>query len=277
MFLQNIGRMLLFYRCIWFMCHSLTSYLLSQLRQYPASTSSDANRALHGSSYFKAPVKNNLTKCQKKSPKGVLQKFDLKNFTKLTGKHLGCSHFLIQEQPTTCNFIKKKLQHSICFPVNFANFCRTSFSRTLLVTAFKMDIDIFFDWSSICCGNKALTKSRCLFTITERKYAKYYWKTIFVIYTTFIEKNMSFAFQINFWASSMKILRKLAAVLRIGSLNHLGSKGKKFPIRPDFFTICNFILLYLLTRTLIHLHSCNKYVNLNYTIFDKRILKYGHN
>ena len=49
----------------------------------------------------------------------------LKNFVNSSGKRLCRSLFLIKLQ-TSCNSIKKKLQHR-CFPVKFAKFLRTPF------------------------------------------------------------------------------------------------------------------------------------------------------
>ena len=49
-----------------------------------------------------------------------MKKGVLRNFTKLTGKHLCQSLF------EACNFIQKRLWHR-CFPVNFAKFLRTPF------------------------------------------------------------------------------------------------------------------------------------------------------
>ena len=48
----------------------------------------------------------------------------LKNFTILTGKHLCQSLFNKVLGLQSCNFIKKRLQHS-CFPVNIMKFLRT--------------------------------------------------------------------------------------------------------------------------------------------------------
>ena len=49
----------------------------------------------------------------------------LKNFAKLTGKHLSRVSFLIKLLGAPATLLKKRLWHR-CFPVNFANFLRTS-------------------------------------------------------------------------------------------------------------------------------------------------------
>ena len=50
----------------------------------------------------------------------------LKNFAKLTGKHLSRVSFLIKLLGAPAILLKKRLWHR-CFPVNFANFLRTPF------------------------------------------------------------------------------------------------------------------------------------------------------
>ena len=69
------------------------------------------------------PVKHVTLTVLKTSTGGVF-----KNFTKFTGKHLCWSLFFNKVSGLeACNFIKKRLQHR-CFPVNFVEFLRTSFS-----------------------------------------------------------------------------------------------------------------------------------------------------
>ena len=66
----------------------------------------------------------NLSNKQKQTPEVFLKKGILKNFTKLTGKHLCQSHFLnmgASRRPAT--LLKKRLWHG-CFSVNFAKFLR---------------------------------------------------------------------------------------------------------------------------------------------------------
>ena len=50
----------------------------------------------------------------------------LRNFAKLTGKHVCQSLFFSSFRPEACSFIKKGLWHR-CFPVNFVKFLRTPF------------------------------------------------------------------------------------------------------------------------------------------------------
>ena len=88
-------------------------------------------------------------------PEEFCEKGVLRNFTKITGKHLCQSLFLIKLQalglrPAT--LFKKRLWHR-CFPVNFAKFLRTSFSqntsrRLLLVSVY------FKGWSSWALENE---------------------------------------------------------------------------------------------------------------------------
>ena len=79
-----------------------------------------------------------LRKCRSSCPELFCKKDVLKNFVKLTGKHLRQSLFfnkvadLADLSPAT--LLKKRLWHR-CFPVNFAKFLRTSFYRTLLVAS----------------------------------------------------------------------------------------------------------------------------------------------
>ena len=76
---------------------------------------------------------------QKQSPRGVLKKGVIRNFTKFTGTHLSKSlrpATLLKKRlwhrcfPVSfvkaCNFIKKRLWHR-CFPVNLVKFLRTPF------------------------------------------------------------------------------------------------------------------------------------------------------
>ena len=56
---------------------------------------------------------------QKQSPEVFYKKAALSNFAIFTGKHL-----------KACNFIKKRLQYK-CFPVNIADFLRTSILKNI--------------------------------------------------------------------------------------------------------------------------------------------------
>ena len=59
----------------------------------------------------------------------------IRNFAKFTGKHLSQSLFFYNAAGLeTCNFIKKRLRHR-CFPVNFAKFLRTPFTKHLWITS----------------------------------------------------------------------------------------------------------------------------------------------
>ena len=51
-----------------------------------------------------------------------VRKDALRNFAKLTGKHL-CQRLFMSE-PKACNFIKKRACHK-CFPINSSKFLRT--------------------------------------------------------------------------------------------------------------------------------------------------------
>ena len=67
--------------------------------------------------------------CRSSCPNVFSEKGVLKNFAKLTGRHLCWSLFLTNVAgfwPVT--LLKKKLQHR-CLPVNFANFLRTPFFK----------------------------------------------------------------------------------------------------------------------------------------------------
>ena len=66
------------------------------------------------------------------------KKMFLKNFTKITGKYLCQSLFLIQLQDKICNFVKKETLTPRCFPVNFVKFLRTPCYRTPLVAASEL-------------------------------------------------------------------------------------------------------------------------------------------
>ena len=59
-------------------------------------------------------------------PEMFCKKGVLRNFAKLTGKHMCWSLFLIK-LPKACNFIKKETLARRCFPVNFVKFLRILF------------------------------------------------------------------------------------------------------------------------------------------------------
>ena len=63
-------------------------------------------------------------------PKLLCKRGPLKNFAKLTGKHLYWSFFL-----EACNFITKKLQPQRSFPVNFSKFKKNFFLKHLRTAA----------------------------------------------------------------------------------------------------------------------------------------------
>ena len=64
----------------------------------------------------------------RKAPGSVLlRKGVLRNFAKVTGKHMYQGLFLITLQADACNFIKEETLAQVCFPVNFAKFQKTSF------------------------------------------------------------------------------------------------------------------------------------------------------
>ena len=64
---------------------------------------------------------------QKQTSKMFFKKGVLKNFVKLTGKHLCCSLFFNKAAGLrTTTLLRKRLWHR-CFPVNFAKFLRTPF------------------------------------------------------------------------------------------------------------------------------------------------------
>ena len=54
--------------------------------------------------------------------RGVLLKNILKNFAKITGKHLHPDLFFNKVADSACNFIKKKRDSGTGFPVNFPRF-----------------------------------------------------------------------------------------------------------------------------------------------------------
>ena len=58
----------------------------------------------------------------------------LKNFANFTGKHILKSLFNKVAGLKSCNFIKKRLQHT-CFAVEFEKFLKTTFLRTATVDA----------------------------------------------------------------------------------------------------------------------------------------------
>ena len=66
---------------------------------------------------------------QKQPPEVFCKKRCLKNFAKLTGKHLCQSLFFNKVAGVTYNFVEKETvaQVHTCFPVNFAKFLRTPF------------------------------------------------------------------------------------------------------------------------------------------------------
>ena len=80
-------------------------------------------RVVHNTNHFYFLVSRNIHK------RCSIRKAVLKNFVKLTGKHL-CQSFSFNEvadlRPNACNFIKRETK---CFPVSFAKFLRTPFLR----------------------------------------------------------------------------------------------------------------------------------------------------
>ena len=64
-------------------------------------------------------------KKKKQSSRGILQKGVLRNFTKLTGKHL-CQSFFFNKVPglRPATLLKRRIWYR-CFPVNFVKFLRT--------------------------------------------------------------------------------------------------------------------------------------------------------
>ena len=77
-----------------------------------------------------------LSKAYRSSHRGCsVTKGIIRNFAKFTGKHLSQSLFFYKAAGLeTCNFIKKRLRHR-CFPVNFAKFLRTPFTKHLWITS----------------------------------------------------------------------------------------------------------------------------------------------
>ena len=84
-------------------------------------------------------------KKKKQLSRGILQKGVLRNFTKLTGKHL-CQSFFFNKVPALrpATLLKRRIWHR-CFPVNFVKFLRTPFFIEHLWTTVSED-RFFMPW-----------------------------------------------------------------------------------------------------------------------------------
>ena len=90
-------------------------------------------------------------------PEVFYEKGVVRNFAKLTGKHLCQSLFLNTVQPAT--LLKRRLWHR-CFPVNFAKFLRTPFSQNTSESCFWINTE-----------EQALKRTN-LFTMNDHKFTK---------------------------------------------------------------------------------------------------------